>query len=229
MKLFTADRKSEVLLPESYQAFFEKMQMEKRYWMLDYVWNKWYRRDVIQKYGLRFPEELSLGEDFVFNTGYFAKVSSIVLIGEPLYHYQVNEGGLASRFQPEPWIGRSILYEAHRQLYRSLGILETEQAQIDEQAGQIAFGDIRMINYENCHLKFPEKRDFVKNMMESGQFPLILHYLNIQSGNKEKGKKRAALFWIYKKIFSSRSVLAVTGLILLENHMKRERKKWNRN
>lgn len=61
---------------------FKGMKMEQRYWMLDYIWNKWYKREVIEHYHIRFPEKLSLGEDFVFNTQYFQHISSFAMLSE---------------------------------------------------------------------------------------------------------------------------------------------------
>ena len=34
---------------EDYKNYFKDMQMEKRYWLLDYVWNKWYKTEILQR------------------------------------------------------------------------------------------------------------------------------------------------------------------------------------
>lgn len=51
------------------------------------LWNKLFRRDIIQKAGLRFREDLRFGEDLVFTFHYLRHASRLQLIPTPLYHY----------------------------------------------------------------------------------------------------------------------------------------------
>lgn len=51
-------------------------------------WNKLYRREILLSKGIRFPEDLSLGEDLLFNLAYIAEVSDgFVFVNETLYNY----------------------------------------------------------------------------------------------------------------------------------------------
>lgn len=191
------------------------MKMEQRYWSLDYIWNKWYRREIIVKNRITFNEKLSLGEDFVFNTMYFRCVSSIILVAEPYYHYQINEMGLVSKFQPAPWIGSGILYEAQVALYKSVSLWEMNRKEIECQAGQIAFGDIRMVNSPKCKLSYQGKKAFIQNMIQSKQFPFSLNYLK---------EHRSIAYRVYYYIFSSKNASAILMLITLEKFLNKWRK-----
>lgn len=51
------------------------------------VWNKMYRRKVIEENRLLFDEKVSLGEDFIFNIQYWLKCKSVAVIGCHFYHY----------------------------------------------------------------------------------------------------------------------------------------------
>lgn len=66
-------------------------------------WNKLYVRKIIEDNGIRFPLELSLGEDFVFNLEYFRHCNGLVFLNEPLYYYRVveNSQSLTCRARPD--------------------------------------------------------------------------------------------------------------------------------
>lgn len=200
---------------ENVGKFFNNMKMEQRYWSLDYIWNKWYRREIIVKNQLAFCENLSLGEDFVFNTNYFKYISSIVLLAKPYYHYQINGSGLVSKFQPTPWIGSGKLYEAHSSLYKAIGLWESNYKEIEYQAGQIAFGDIRMLNSPKCGFNRYEKKSFIQNMIKSNQFSFMLDYLK---------SHHSIAYTVYYYVFMSRRTEMILMLITLEKYLN----KWKR-
>ena len=182
-----------------------------RLWLLDYIWNKWYSADIIRKYNLRFDESISLGEDFEFNTRYFSKISSLRLLKGAYYNYFLKGNGLSGKFQPEIWKIRDILYDAQLQLYFSLGIKDNCEDEIKRQAGQIAFGDIRTINSENCLLSPGEKVKFISNMLKSRQYPLILNYLK---------DKKEIKYQIYYRMFQFHISAVLYVLITIEKKIK---------
>lgn len=74
--------------------------------------NKLFRQEVIKRQKIRFPEDLSLGEDWLFNMDYIDASGSerIAVITKPLYnYYRGNEESLDSRY-------RSDLHEIYKRL-----------------------------------------------------------------------------------------------------------------
>ncbi len=72
--------------------------MKKR--MLQIIWNKIFRLDVIRQNHIRFKEELFIGEDFRFLLEYMqaAKITGFLFVNKPLCHYmRDNEHSLMSR------------------------------------------------------------------------------------------------------------------------------------
>lgn len=59
--------------------------------VLSPVWNKVYRRDVIQKYGVKFNEKMMLLEDLVFSVEYFSYCSNVFFYNNLAYHYKQSE------------------------------------------------------------------------------------------------------------------------------------------
>ncbi|MCI5648703.1 MAG: glycosyltransferase [Fusicatenibacter sp.] len=200
---------SGVISGENIPKLFDRMSMERRYYLLDYIWNKWYRRDVIERYRIRFPKQLSLGEDFAFNAEYFQHVKKIALLSDCFYQYQIQEDGLVSRFREDPWKGRNILYREQTALYQKLGLFPENEKWIQRQAGQIAFGDIRTISSVQCPYDWKEKKKFVQKMMKSSQYGWILEYL------KARGENSLIFRW-YFYLFALRRVTITTGIICLE-------------
>ena len=69
--------------------------------LLQQLWNKVFRRDVIEAFNIRFDEAQSMGEDFQFVLDYMdaAQIQQCVVINEPLYYYiRWNTSSLMSNF-----------------------------------------------------------------------------------------------------------------------------------
>ncbi len=72
-------------------------------------WNKIYKKDIIDKYGLRFEPGLKYGEDMKFVYEYIKVMNTFSFIREPLYFYNVNENSTTNNIVNE--------YEIYRSLY----------------------------------------------------------------------------------------------------------------
>ena len=61
------------------------------------LWNKLYRRDIVEKYHLRMNPEISWGEDFMFNLEYIRHAEVFYALQVPVYYYVKTKGSLASQ------------------------------------------------------------------------------------------------------------------------------------
>ena len=69
--------------------------------LLPQLWNKIFRRDVIERHHIRFDEALSMGEDYQFVLDYMEAIAckQCVVLNEPLYYYiRWNNSSLMSHF-----------------------------------------------------------------------------------------------------------------------------------
>lgn len=72
-------------------------------------WNKLYRKERIKKY---FKENLSIGEDLLFNLSYFSDCDKIVMINDCLYNYDVlSQESLASQYDDNLFNIEVMLYK----------------------------------------------------------------------------------------------------------------------
>lgn len=89
-----ASQTEETVLPERYFDLMKKS-------LLQSLWNKIFRRDVIQKADIHFDEAQSMGEDFQFVLDYIeaANVKRCVVLNQPLYYYiRYGTSSLMSQF-----------------------------------------------------------------------------------------------------------------------------------
>lgn len=68
--------------------------------LLQQLWTKAYRRDIIRQNRIRFDETQTMGEDLQFVLDYLeaAKLMGFSMISQPLYHYSSNTGTLMRSF-----------------------------------------------------------------------------------------------------------------------------------
>lgn len=61
------------------------------------LWNKLYRREIVEKYHLRMNPEISWCEDFMFNLEYIRHAEVFYALQVPVYYYVKTKGSLASQ------------------------------------------------------------------------------------------------------------------------------------
>ena len=61
------------------------------------LWNKLYRREIIESHHLRMDSEISWCEDFMFNLEYIRHASTFCALRVPIYYYVKTKGSLASQ------------------------------------------------------------------------------------------------------------------------------------
>lgn len=57
-----------------------------------YIWNKLYRRDIIEKYSIKFREDLAYNEDRTYNVEYLTHCNNIIATTKTYYSYTVWPG-----------------------------------------------------------------------------------------------------------------------------------------
>lgn len=54
------------------------------------VWSNIYRREIIIEHDIKFPKDISIGEDYFFNILYFSECSSVIYINKTIYCYDIS-------------------------------------------------------------------------------------------------------------------------------------------
>lgn len=61
------------------------------------LWNKLYRRDIVERYHLRMNPEISWCEDFMFNLEYIRRAERFCVLQVPIYYYVKTKSSLATQ------------------------------------------------------------------------------------------------------------------------------------
>lgn len=133
--------------------------------LLQQLWNKIFRRNVIEVSHIRFDEHQSMGEDFQFVLDYIeaAQIRECVTISEPLYYYiRWNENSLMSKFG---LLQNTQEYQRVKQLYRISGI--NDPALRDQYLNQIRLNYVYHLS-RNAKLSRKEKISHIERIMADG-------------------------------------------------------------
>lgn len=133
--------------------------------LLQQLWNKIFRRDLIEKYHIRFDESQSMGEDFQFVLDYLeaAQIKKCIVLNEPLYYYiRWNNASLMSKFG---FIDNQPEFDRMEQLARIVG----PGAQVRKEA-MIAQSKRNYVYHitRNCSHSKQEKLDAIERIMGDG-------------------------------------------------------------
>lgn len=139
--------------------------------LLQQLWNKIFRRDLIEAQHIRFDETQSMGEDFQFVLDYMeaAQIKKCVVINEPLYYYvRWNHSSLMSKFG---FIDNQSEFTRMDQLARIVGTGSEERR--DAMIAQIKHNYVYHIVRNISHSK-QEKLVAIERIMRDGK--AAVHY-----------------------------------------------------
>lgn len=106
----------------SRQEYAEYMMESPADYYYGVLWNKLYRRDIIEKYHLRMDENMKWCEDFIFNLDYVLHAERITALQVPVYYYVKTEGSLVSQnFSLQKIVQmKTSVYSYYDQFYRDV-------------------------------------------------------------------------------------------------------------
>lgn len=166
-------------------------KLQKKFY-LQQLWNKIFRRDVIEKAHIRFDENQSMGEDFQFVLDYMeaGKIKNCVVLNSPLYYYvRATQSSLMSHFGTD--INR-YAYNRFEQLLHLCGEVTPEIKKCYE----TALADLKQnYVYRAVRGKNSKKEilSFIENIMQDGKAKQ--HY-RMQKNILMKENIRQKISWI---------------------------------
>ena len=113
-----------VLTREEYAAHMMERPADFYYGVL---WNKLYRREIVERHHLRMNEEISWCEDFMFNLEYIRWAERFYAMQVPVYYYVKTKGSLASQYMSIPKTIRMklLVFEYYNRFYKT--VLDEEE------------------------------------------------------------------------------------------------------
>lgn len=96
------------------------------------LWNKLYRRALVDSAHLRFDPQVKWGEDFLFNLQYLEQARLISAIPIPVYYYRKREDSLVNA---DISLRRTVemkkeTFHAYKELYQKLDLYEEQKGRV---------------------------------------------------------------------------------------------------
>lgn len=114
------------------QEFAEEMMKAPANYYYGVLWNKLYRRSIIESRHLRFDSQVNWCEDFLFNLEYIERVRLVSAVPRPIYYYRKRENSLVtSQASLRRTIAMKIqTFDSYKELYQKLDLYEEQKAKV---------------------------------------------------------------------------------------------------
>ena len=114
------------------QDFAEQMMKAPANYYYGVLWNKFYRRSIVEAHHLRCSPEVSWCEDFLFNLEYIEHTRLIAAVPKPLSYYRKRENSLVnSQATMRKTIETKIMtFSYYKELYQKLDLYNEQKAGI---------------------------------------------------------------------------------------------------
>ena len=177
--------------------------------MLYNVWNKIYKKEIIDKYNIKFPN-YDYGEDIKFNMCYIEKVQSLYSLKTPLYYYnRENKNSLTNQYRENLFDIKLEEQERFINHFKNFNLKKEEYNYfLSSRYIERTLGCITNLYLPECNLLFKQKYFLTKE--------ILLHPYTVDSLKIYKGKsKKMRLILMFYRIKSPLLTMFVCKLIYL--------------
>lgn len=96
------------------------------------MWNKLYRRAIVEAHHLRCPDDVAWCEDFLFNLDYIACCRLIAAVPRPVYYYRKREGSLVSTQATlrKTIQTKRLTFSEYKDFYQQLDLYERRKVRV---------------------------------------------------------------------------------------------------
>ena len=134
--------------------------------------NKLYKREVIEKYHLFFPEGVGLGEDAIFLADYYERIKHIAVCSNALYHYVPNFTSATKKYQPNYWKWEKDVIYRQWELFQKHPLTERENTYMYAWL----FHKFRGLFLYYCHSGQEGYIDYIKEIVEDQLYKMLVMF-----------------------------------------------------
>jgi glycosyltransferase involved in cell wall biosynthesis len=162
---------------------------------LNTVWNKIYKRTLIEANGVTFPDRVALGEDAMFNIRFFDHAATMKYVDYTGYHYREVEGSATRNIAEKDYFKRSL--EVFTMEFPNSYIAHMEQGKARELKSikliRSVMSYIDIYFEPNKDLSLRKRYTYVNNMIRN---PYVRESLSVYNGEMYQGLNRYERFLI---------------------------------
>lgn len=149
---------------EAVSHFIRSMTADEKIWLMNVVWNKWYKRSFIFRAKTKFDTALKVGEDFVFNCSIFAELNSCSVLSQAFYlYFHRSTISALNQFHMDELVRRKRMKEEQKKLYHKLDIYDMNH-EIEVLNGELLFKHLYSIFRKDCTV---DSKEYIKSIMDN--------------------------------------------------------------
>ena len=183
--------------------------------LLNPLWNKIYKREIIEKNNITFDEKVETGEDFIFNLQYFRKVKKISFIKDSLYYYiRRNNNSITYKYIENMYEKGWEIHWLLESFLKDMGFYNEENAYVlygNHLTG--VFSAFLNLYHDHCKLTSKEKKAYIKKIISKS-------YVKECAANRKKDKGIIGLTSLLVRINNALLISAVFKAIALVRKVK---------
>ena len=166
------------------------------------IWSKIYSSSIIKENNVYFPEDMNIGEDFIFNLCYIQHTKSCGFIEEAYYNYVSGYDSLSNKYDPCTFATRKKILQ-HLEFFYERNNLEKKP--IYFQYVKAAYAHFIMLQHKNCTLSTKQKIESIMDVLNDSEVNSSIQ--KTESKRKYQkilmnilGKKNPYIILIFSKI-----------------------------
>lgn len=141
--------------------------------------NKVYRNSIIKNNNIKFDEEISIGEDLLFNIEYFTSSKKIYILNKELYHYEVsNNKSLTRKYKEDKYEQLMYVNDRIKKITNSLESTKIKRAILYVKLKSICSCILELF-HENCKYSTQKKVNFIKKIRKENGI-IVVKNINLK-------------------------------------------------
>lgn len=136
-----------------------------------------YRKDLLDRYSIRFSPDIKIGEDLLFNLEYQLKAKSCTFIPKTVYYYDVHEDSSSHHFNPKLRENHALLLQTVKEVLQKSGLFSPlEQEYYSYALENLTYVLIREIFSPLSPRSYRENRKLCREMRRNPLYREALKY-----------------------------------------------------
>lgn len=172
-----------------------------------WAWCKLFRREIINKYHLRYDESLNLWEDELFTTEYLKHAKTVRTVNNHLYHYRILQGSLMQT--NNTYLKRLFLSERMKEALRPVANTELKEYLETTYNRNLKYSLIMALKNEQNH----KCDDMTKNALLDRYYARCKEYPAIRKYNVLKSKLSFLIVESILQTRCKRMIISVFSII----------------
>ena len=183
--------------------------------LLNPLWNKLYKKNIIFENNIRFKEEVETGEDFVFNLQYISNIKNISFVDKCLYYYiRRSNDSITYKYIDNMYFKGVEIHEILEEFLNKMNFYNDSNRYIlygNHLMG--VFSACLNLFHNDCKLTFYEKKEYIRKIVSR-------EYVKECANNRKNDKGLIGLMSLLIRVKNSTIICGVFKGISLVRRVK---------